>query len=103
MTGSPGQTCPQRRQWFVQRERGHGHQMISAADDVNGTCCKTGQDADQQSTALKKSFCRTSWITLNQLGQSRLNVLLTHQRLSDQHGIGTSGLHAVQVRPFEQA
>ena len=54
MTGSPGQTCPQRRQGFAQRERCHGRKMISAADDVNGTGGKTGQDADQQSTDLKK-------------------------------------------------
>ena len=28
--------------------------MISAANDVDSTGCKTGQDADQQSTAFKK-------------------------------------------------
>ena len=54
MTSSPSQTCPQRRQGFAQRERGHRHQVISAADDVNGAGGKTGQDADQQSTAFKK-------------------------------------------------
>ena len=50
----PGQTCPQRRQGFAQREGGHRHQMISAANDVNSTRCKTGQDADQQSTTFQK-------------------------------------------------
>ena len=54
MSCPPGQTCPQRRQGFAQRERGHRHQVISAADDVNGAGSKTGQDADQQSTAFKK-------------------------------------------------
>ena len=102
MTSSPGQTCPQRRHGLTQRERGHRHQVICAADDMNGAGGKTSQDADQQSTALKNHSAGQVVLTLNQLSQSRLHVLLTHQRLSDQYRLGSSSLNAIQVRPFEQ-
>ena len=53
--------------------------MISATNDVNSTGSETGEDADQQGTAPKKIILQErSSSTVDQDGQGRLNILLTH-------------------------
>ena len=53
--------------------------MISATNDVNSTGSETGEDADQQGTAPKKIILQDrSCSAVDQVGQGRLNILLTH-------------------------
>ena len=104
MTGPPGQTCTQGRQGLAQRKGSHRHEMISATNDMNSTGSETGEDADQQGPAPKKIILQDrSSSTVDQVGQGRLNILLTHQRFANQHGIGASGLDPVQIRTVEEA
>ena len=104
MTGPPGEACTQGRQGLAQRKGSHRHEMISATNDVNSTGSETGEDADQQGTAPEKIILQDrSSSTVDQVGQGRLNILLTHQRFANQHGIGASGLDPVQIRTVEEA
>ena len=53
--------------------------MISATNDMHSTGSETGEDADQQGTAPKKIILQDrSSSTVDQVGQGRLNILLTH-------------------------
>ena len=104
MTGPPGEARTQSRHGLTQRKGSHRHQMISATNDVNSTGSETGEDADQQGTAPEKIILQDrSSSTVDQDAQGRLNILLTHQRFANQHGIGTSGLDPVQIRTVKEA
>ena len=53
--------------------------MISATNDVNSSGSETGKDADQQGTAPKTIILQArSCSAVDQFGQGRLNILLTH-------------------------
>ena len=104
MTGPPSEAGTQGRQGLAQRKGSHRHQMISATNDMNSTGSETGEDADQQGTAPEKIILQDrSSSTVDQDAQGRLNILLTHQRFANQHGIGTSGFDPVQIRTVKEA
>ena len=104
MTGPPSEAGTQGRQGLAQRKGSHRHEMISATNDMNSTGSETGENADQQGTPPEKIILQErSSSTVDQDAQGRLNILLTHQRFANQHGIGTSGLDPVQIRTVKEA
>ena len=65
MPCSPGQCTAQSLEGPVDGEGSHRHEVISTGDDMNGTGCKSSQNADQhQLMESETEFCRsgTSWI-----------------------------------------
>ena len=70
--------------------------MVSTSDDVDCASGESGENANQHVTAAKRLILKDdAALAVNQCRQCRLHILLTHQRLTHQHRLGTGSLHTI--------